>query len=118
MKRLLTGLFFAALLLYNGGAAAESGSVENFCRMMTARAEEIGCENTVFSTPHGLPAENHRTTARDLALIAREALKNDTFRQIVMTRRASIPWAGHEYDRVLNNKNKLLSEYPGAAALP
>lgn len=210
MKRLLTGLFFAVLLLYNGGAAAESaraavlieaesgrvlyeknahealpmasttkimtalvalengsltdtvtasrsafgvpgtsiylsegeqltleemlyglmlqsgndaavaiaehigGSVEGFCRMMTARAEEIGCENTVFSTPHGLPAENHHTTAWDLALIAREALKNDTFRQIVMTRRASIPWAGHEYDRVLNNKNRLLSEYPGA----
>ena len=34
-----------------------------------------------------------------------------------MTRRASIPWAGHEYDRVLNNKNKLLSTYPGATGI-
>ena len=78
------------------------------------RAEEIGCENTIFSTPHGLPAQNHHTTAWDLALITREALKNPVFREIVSTQRATLPWAGHEYDRVLTNKNKLLSAYPGA----
>ncbi|MBR1583981.1 MAG: D-alanyl-D-alanine carboxypeptidase [Clostridia bacterium] len=108
------------LMLASGNDAAVAiaehigGSVEEFCRMMTARAEEIGCENTLFSTPHGLPADNHHTTAWDLALIAREALKQPLFRQIVSTQRATLPWTGHPYDRVLNNKNKLLSTYPGA----
>lgn len=108
------------LMLSSGNDAAVAiaehigGSVENFCRMMTQRAESLNCENTVFQTPHGLPCENHHTTARDLALIAREAMKNETFRQIVSTQRASIPWEGHAYHRILNNKNRLLSSYPGA----
>ena len=108
------------LMLASGNDAAVAiaehigGDVDSFCSMMNERAAEIGCENTVFSTPHGLPAENHHTTARDLAMIAREAMRNPTFREIVSTQRASIPWAGHDYDRILNNKNKLLSEYPGA----
>lgn len=108
------------LMLASGNDAAVAiaehigGSVEEFCRLMTARAEELGCENTVFSTPHGLPAQAHHTTAWDLALITREALKNPTFREIVSTQRATLPWAGHDYDRVLNNKNRLLSSYPGA----
>ena len=108
------------LMLASGNDAAVAiaehigGSVEGFCRMMNGKAAELGCENTVFSTPHGLPADNHHTTAADLALIAREAMRHPTFRDIVSTQRASIPWADHEEDRILNNKNKLLSEYPGA----
>ena len=108
------------LMLASGNDAAVAiaehigGSIEDFCRMMTARAAEIGCENTVFTTPHGLPADGHHTTAWDLALIAREAMKNPVFREIVSTQRASLPWAGHEYSRVLTNKNKLLSTYAGA----
>ena len=108
------------LMLASGNDAAVAiaehigGSAGDFCAMMTARAAELGCENTVFATPHGLPAAGHHTTAWDLALITREAMKNPTFRQIVSTQRAAIPWAGHDYDRVLNNKNKLLSTYPGA----
>jgi D-alanyl-D-alanine carboxypeptidase len=108
------------LMLASGNDAAVAiaehigGSIEAFCRMMTERAAEIGCENTVFTTPHGLPADGHHTTAWDLALIAREAMKNPTFREIVSTQRASLPWADHEYDRVLTNKNKLLSTYAGA----
>ncbi len=107
------------LMLASGNDAAVAiaeyigGSVEAFCRMMTDRAAEIGCENTVFTTPHGLPADGHHTTAWDLALIAQEAMKNPTFREIVGTQRASLPWADHEYDRVLTNKNKLLSTYAG-----
>ena len=108
------------LMLASGNDAAVAiaehigGSVDGFCKMMNDRAAVLGCEDTVFATPHGLPAENHHTTARDLALIAREAMQNPTFREIVSTQRASIPWAEHDYDRILNNKNKLLSEYPGA----
>ncbi len=108
------------LMLSSGNDAAVAiaehvaGSVDSFCRLMTLKAEQLGCENTLFSTPHGLPSSNHHTTAHDLALITREALKNDVFRQIVSTQRASIPWAGHDYNRVLNNKNSLLSTYEGA----
>ncbi len=111
------------LMLSSGNDAAVAiaehigGSVENFCAMMTARARELGCKNTVFLTPHGLPKAGHQTTAHDLALIAREAMKNKTFRSIVATQKASIPWAGHDYERVLTNKNRLLSSYQGATGI-
>lgn len=118
LEHMLYGLMMAS---GNDAAVAIAehigGSVEDFCRMMTLRAQELGCENTVFLTPHGLPMEGHHTTARDLALIAREAMQHDIFRQIVSTRRATIPWAGHDYDRVLNNKNKLLTTYEGATGI-
>lgn len=108
------------LMLASGNDAAVAiaehigGSVENFCRMMTERARALGCGQTQFTTPHGLPSPGHCTTARELALIAREAMKLPLFRRIVSTQRASIPWDGHDYSRVLNNKNRLLSSYPGA----
>ena len=111
------------LMLASGNDAAVAiaehidGSVAAFCERMTARARELGCEHTVFLTPHGLPQDGHYTTAHDLALIAREAMKNETFRQIVSTTRATIPWEGREYDRILNNKNKLLTTYPGATGI-
>lgn len=111
------------LLLASGNDAAVAiaehigGSVEAFCAMMTERAAELGCENTAFVNPNGLPAEGHHTTAYDLALIAREAMKNEIFREIVSTRRASIPWEGRSYDRILNNKNRLLTDYEGAMGI-
>ncbi|MBQ8202642.1 MAG: D-alanyl-D-alanine carboxypeptidase [Clostridia bacterium] len=111
------------LMLASGNDAATAiaehigGSVEVFCRMMTTRAAELGCKNTVFLTPHGLPCEGHYTTAHDLALIAREAMSHPEFREIVGTSRATIPWEGRSYDRVLNNKNKLLTTYEGATGI-
>ena len=111
------------LMLASGNDAAVAiaehigGTTEEFCRMMTARAAELGCTNTVFLTPHGLPCEGHYTTARDLALIAREAMTHDKFREIVSSTRATIPWEGRGYDRVLNNKNKLLTTYEGAVGV-
>lgn len=111
------------LLLASGNDAAIAiaehigGSVEAFCAMMTERAAELGCEDTVFVNPNGLPAEGHHTTAYDLALIAREAMTHETFREIVSTQRASIPWEGRSYDRILNNKNRLLAGYEGATGI-
>ncbi|MBO4925709.1 MAG: D-alanyl-D-alanine carboxypeptidase [Clostridia bacterium] len=122
-ETLSLGDMLLGLMLASGNDAAAAiaghigGTQEEFCRMMTARAAEIGCENTVFLTPHGLPAEGHHTTAWDLALIAREAMRLPAFREIVSTRRAEIPWAGHDYPRVLTNKNRLLSSYPGAVGV-
>ena len=111
------------LMLASGNDAATAiaehigGTVEDFCNMMTARAAELGCKNTCFLTPHGLPCEGHYTTAHDLALIAREAMQHPVFREIVGTTRATIPWEGRDYDRVLNNKNKLLTTYEGATGI-
>ncbi len=111
------------LMLASGNDAAVAiaehigGDVETFCRMMTQRAAELGCMDTVFLTPHGLPQEGHYTTAHDLALIAQEAMGHELFREIVSTRRASIPWEGRSYQRILNNKNKLLSGYEGATGI-
>ena len=111
------------LMLASGNDAATAiaehigGTAEEFCRMMTVRAAELGCRSTVFLTPHGLPCEGHYTTAHDLALIAREAMKHAVFREIVGTVRATIPWENRAYDRVLNNKNRLLNTYEGATGI-
>lgn len=61
------------------------GTEQNFIDMMNQRAAEIGCTNTHFANASGLPDENHYSTARDMALIMREALKNKTFRKIIAT---------------------------------
>ena len=61
------------------------GSVDAFALLMNKRAREIGALNTNFVNPHGLEADGHYTTAYDLALIARETMKNATFRKIVST---------------------------------
>lgn len=118
MEQMLYGLMLAS---GNDAAVAIAehigGSVDAFCDMMNARAAEIGCTNTHFVTPHGLPASNHYTTARDLALISREAMKNEVFRKIVSTQRATIPWVSRGYDRILNNKNRLLANYQGAIGI-
>lgn len=58
------------------------GSVEGFVQMMNARAAELGCTNTVFTNPTGLPDENQHTTAHDMALIMQAALENESFRTI------------------------------------
>ena len=115
MEQMLYGLMLAS---GNDAAVAIAehvgGSIDQFCALMNARAAELGCSGTHYATPHGLPAQNHYTTALDLCTIARQAMTYPFFRQVVSTQRATIPWQNHDYDRVLNNKNKLLSTYPGA----
>ena len=59
------------------------GTEQNFIDMMNKRAAEIGCTNTHFTNASGLPDDNHYSTARDMALIMREAIKNKTFQKIM-----------------------------------
>lgn len=70
-----------------GAAIAEhvSGSNEEFAKLMTERAKELGCTNTNFKNPHGLPDEEHYTTAHDMGLIMQEAMKHEEFRKISST---------------------------------
>lgn len=66
----------------NGAAKYLSGSVSAFCDLMNERAKQLGCTNTHFVNPNGLHDPEHYTSAHDMALIAREAIQNPTFREI------------------------------------
>ena len=67
------------------------GSVDAFVQMMNTKASELGCTNTVFTNPTGLPDENQHTTAHDMALIMKAAIDNDTFCTIAGTTSYTIP---------------------------
>ncbi len=109
-------LIYAVLLQSANDAATAlalriSGSVSAFADVMTARALEIGANDTRFQNPHGLDAEEHYTTAHDLSLIAAEALNNETFRKISGTYKYSFRIG--ESTRTVVNHNKLLKCYEG-----
>ena len=88
-------------------------SIEEFSLLMNETVKKAGAENTNFVNPHGLHDDNHYTTAIDLAKITAYALKNKIFANIVSTKKYTCRWDGKEYDRVLINKNKILSTYEG-----
>ena len=96
-------------------AAAEhvSGSVDEFLDKMNRRAKEFGAKNSNFQNPHGLSNgyPEHKTTAYDLAMISREALKCPIFRKIVKTDKEEIILDDGKRD--LHNNNKLLGSYDG-----
>ena len=86
------------------------GSVENFVQMMNDRAAQLGCTNTVFTNPTGLPDENQHTTAHDMALIMKAAIDNESFRTIAGTASYTIPATNVSGgDRVLTNNFSMMS---------
>lgn len=90
------------------------GTYDNFIQMMNEKATELGCSYTHFNNPHGLPDENHYTCARDMALISKAALKNETFRLITSTRRYTIPPTNkHAEETYLTNHHKMLNNWKG-----
>lgn len=108
-----------ALMLESANDAAETiavavaGDVPAFAELMNKKAAELGLTDTHFVNPHGLDAEGHYTTAKELALLARAALENPDFRRICSTERRTIPLRGNEGVRLLLNHNKLLKSYEG-----
>lgn len=89
-------------------------SYDNFINMMNDKARELGCKDTHFNNPHGLPDEDHWTCAYDMALISREALKNDIFRMIVNTRRYTIPPTNkHSEETYLSNHHMMKNNWKG-----
>lgn len=70
---------------------AEDGSMQTFARYMNEKASELGLKNTHFVNPNGTEDENHYSSARDLAIIAREAMKNDIFREVVGRKEYDLP---------------------------
>ncbi|MCL2740066.1 MAG: D-alanyl-D-alanine carboxypeptidase [Oscillospiraceae bacterium] len=119
-KRTMEELLYA-LMLESGNDAATaiaehiSSTTEKFAELMTKTAiEKIGVKDTRFTNPHGLSNEQHYTTAHDLALITRYALRIPTFAEIVSTKIKSIPMEGESWNRRLTNSNKMLNIYEGA----
>ena len=105
-----------ALMLPSANEAANvlaehvAGSVESFATLMNTKAEELGCETTHFVNPNGIHNDDHYSSAYDLYLIAREAMKNETFRKIVSTTKYTLPSTEKypENDRTYTNTNKLI----------
>ena len=109
VKELLYGLMLAS---GNDAAAAlarfTAGSEESFARLMNEKAAALGLRQTHFENPHGLDAEGHGSTARELAQLTAAAMQNPDFREIVATDRKTIG------DKTYVNHNRLLRSYPGA----
>ncbi len=91
-----------------------AGDMDSFTEMMNARAKELGCTNTHFHNPNGLPDEEHWTSAHDMALIAAEAYKNETFRVIIGATSYTIPPTNkHDEETPLHNHHKMVYPYQG-----
>jgi serine-type D-Ala-D-Ala carboxypeptidase (penicillin-binding protein 5/6) len=113
LKKLVQGL------LINSGndagvAIAEhmAGSVESFSNEMNRfTKEKIGVDNSTFKNPHGLFDINHQTTAYDMAMITKYAMKNKEFREIFRTK--ELRWVGEGWDTTLYNHHKMLWRYEG-----
>ncbi|MCM1507100.1 MAG: D-alanyl-D-alanine carboxypeptidase [Ruminococcus flavefaciens] len=97
----------------NATAVKLAGSLENFAVMMNDRAKELGLSRTWFVTPSGLEGEGHGSSAYDMAILAREALKNDIFREICSSPTIKVEFGNPPYTRWLKNTNKLLTMYDG-----
>lgn len=108
VRELLLGLLLAsgndaalALAEHVGGSQAE------FVRFMNQKARELHLTHTGFANPHGLDAEGHVSTARDLAVLMLACMENDGFRELTKTPTAEI--RGNQ----LRNHNRLLLDCPG-----
>ncbi|RKI68220.1 D-alanyl-D-alanine carboxypeptidase [bacterium 1xD42-67] len=105
------------LLLRSGNDAALAiaghcgGTVEEFVARMNAKAQELGMADTSFVNPNGLDAEGHRSTAYDMALLARACLEDEALAKIVSTRSVTLG------TRTFTNHNKLLWRYEGCIGL-
>ncbi|GAB4073544.1 D-alanyl-D-alanine carboxypeptidase DacB [Barrientosiimonas marina] len=99
------------LLLRSGNDAAVAisehigGSMEGFVRLMNQKAAWLGMTHTSFANPHGLDAEGHYSTARDMALLMRYAMDNDIFRQVTETTK----YKSNDRAYAWQNKHKLLT---------
>ena len=117
MEDLLYGL-----MLVSGNDAATAlaciigGTQENFVSMMNDKATELHCSNTHFTNPSGLFDEDHYTTASDMAVIAREAMKDPTFRKIVAAKDHKAQRTDSDY-LTFHNKNKTIFQYDGGTGI-
>ncbi len=106
-------LNYAMMLVSDNGAAvaiaqAVAGNVPDFAAMMNEKARELGCYDSNFVTPNGLPAADHYSTARDMARIAMYCMQNPEFREVVRTKKEIIHWLNADKKDEAENTNELL----------
>ena len=105
------------LLLVSANEAADilaetvSGSREAFVELMNQRAQELGCTGTHFANTNGLHDVNHYTTAYDIYLFFREAMKHETFMTITGSVAYEVPATNKSEARELHTTNSLLSNW-------
>ena len=88
------------------------GDIDVFLQMMNDKAKELGCTNSNFCNPNGLPDENHYTSAHDMALIGQAAINNEQLAQIMSTKSYTIPPTNkHDEETPLNNHHAMLNYY-------
>ena len=97
----------------NAAAVKIAGSIGAFADMMNDKAREMGLSRTFFVTPSGLEGEGHGSSAYDMAILAREALRNETFREICSQTSIQLEFGNPPYKRWLKNTNKLLTMCDG-----
>ncbi len=93
----------------NAAAVAVAGSIPAFLERMNARAAGIGMTRTCFASPSGLDAAGHGASAHDMALLAREALRNPDFAELCRQPKMTVSFGSPPYPRTLYNTNKLLT---------
>lgn len=110
MKDCAYAILLASANEVSSGVAEYIGTtVPSFVDMMNQRAKELGCTNTHFVNANGLYDENHYTTARDLAIIAKAAFQNETFREVIKTPYYIVPKTNiTDEERWLNNHHKMI----------
>ena len=113
---------FYGLMLTSGNDAANviaqyvSGSISSFMEELNRFVREKGCLNTILRTPHGLPDPEHKTTAYDLGILAKEALKYSFFREVVKTTQCIRPQTNKQPQSTLYQHNALVK--PGRFYYP
>lgn len=96
----------------NGIAEFVDGSTEAFAKHMTARAKELGCQNTNFVNANGLFDKDHYTTAHDMALITKQLLTHDTYRKLVEKTYYEIPPTNKQDEiRYLHGQHQMLNKH-------
>lgn len=104
------------LLLCSGNDAALAltecaGGLTPFVALMNEKASALGMAHTSFANPNGLDADDHYSTARDMAVLAAAAVENPTFRRICSSRSVTIG------QRTMENHNRLLRQVEGCVGL-
>lgn len=102
------------MMLASGNDAANviaqhvGGTIPQFMTDLNSYLQQIGCLSTSFLNPHGLHHPKHQTTAYDMAILTKEALKNPGFREIVSTIRYTRPKTNKQEASTLVQGNRLL----------
>lgn len=92
-------------------AETVAGDISSFVDLMNQRAAELGMEDTHFANTHGYHDPNHYTSAYDVSLMCREAMKHPTFREIVSSKSHDLPATNMHEARTLHTTNALISTW-------